>query len=207
MRNSLTIHNAVASIGQGGSGSTSLKYVKYTETTFNFRCKTQYGDKVALVGNINLLGHWDTSKAVMLNTTNDTYPVWTIKIDLPRDKIIEYKFLIVKDLDKGAKPTAKRQILWESLPPSINRIVNTHGKKEIILYEEMDNIESFEEYVEVQCFKRFKSTSEMKDELEEMLAQGIAAKTRTEKRKLLIEEDFVDKGYRESDEEVTNIKY
>jgi hypothetical protein len=83
------------------SGSTPLKYIKNTEVTFNFTCRTQFGDRVALVGNIGLLGHWDTQKAIFLYTTPDTYPVWTIKIDLPRDKTIEYKYLIIKEIIMG----------------------------------------------------------------------------------------------------------
>lgn len=67
-----------------------------------------------MVGNINLLGHWDTNKAVILNTTNETYPVWSIKIDLPRDKVIEYKYLILKDYEKNAK--GRKQVVWENLP-------------------------------------------------------------------------------------------
>ena len=35
-----------------GSGSTSAKYIKNTEVIFNFTCRTQFGEKVALVGNI-----------------------------------------------------------------------------------------------------------------------------------------------------------
>jgi hypothetical protein len=49
------------------------------------------------LGSIPLIGAWDITKAVFLNTTPATYPVWTVKIDLPRDKIIEYKYLILKD--------------------------------------------------------------------------------------------------------------
>jgi hypothetical protein len=74
--------------------------------------------------------------------------VWSIKIDLPRDKIIEYKYLVITDIpsvNKASKPTIK----WESLPPNINRIINTHGKKEIVVYESLTSLESIEEYVEV----------------------------------------------------------
>lgn len=71
--------------------------IKNTEVTFNFTCKkTKPGDTVALVGSIPMLGHWDPLKAVALSTSKETYPVWTIKIDLPRDKVIEYKYLILK---------------------------------------------------------------------------------------------------------------
>lgn len=66
-----------------------------------------------MLGNIPLLGHWDTSKAVFLNTTQSTYPEWSIKIDLPRDKIIEYKYLIIKDPNAAAKRGQKPVIVWE----------------------------------------------------------------------------------------------
>jgi hypothetical protein len=64
--------------------------------TFNFTCAdTVPGDQVAMVGNMPLLGHWDPMKAVPLTTNPQNYPIWSIKIDLPRDKIIEYKYLVI----------------------------------------------------------------------------------------------------------------
>lgn len=78
-----------------GSGSTAMKLMKSTEVTFNFTCNTKFGERVALLGSLPLLGHWDTNRAVYLNTNPQTYPTWTIKIDLPRDKIIEYKYLVL----------------------------------------------------------------------------------------------------------------
>lgn len=147
--------SSLAGIG-GGSGSTASKYIKNTDVTFNFSCKTQFGEQVALVGSIALLGHWDAQRAIYLTTTAESYPNWSIKIDLPRDKIIEYKYLIVKDIDKAGKgPLKKSAVIWENLPTNINRLVNTHGKKEITIYEQMGSVESIEEYVEVQGLKRF----------------------------------------------------
>ena len=84
-----------------GSGSTALKLVKNTEVTFNFTCNTKFGERVGLIGSMPLLGHWDTSRPVLLNTNPKTYPIWSIKIDLPRDKIIEYKYVIVHGEPKG----------------------------------------------------------------------------------------------------------
>ena len=49
-----------------------------------------------MVGSMPLLGHWDPMRAVPLTTSPQTYPIWSIKIDLPRDKVIEYKYLIIK---------------------------------------------------------------------------------------------------------------
>jgi hypothetical protein len=47
---------------------TPLKLIKNTEVTLNFTCNTKFGEKVALIGSMKLLGHWDTSRAVPLNT-------------------------------------------------------------------------------------------------------------------------------------------
>lgn len=51
-----------------GSGSTAHKLIKNTEVTFNLTCNTKFGERVALIGNLPLLGHWDTSRAVYLDT-------------------------------------------------------------------------------------------------------------------------------------------
>ena len=71
-----------------------IRIIKNTEVTFNFNCKTQFGERIALLGNISLLGHWDTARCIFLTTTPTSYPVWSIKLDLPRDKVVEYKYLV-----------------------------------------------------------------------------------------------------------------
>lgn len=40
MRNSLTKSIPMVALGAPCSGTTGLKYIKYTEVTFNFNCKT-----------------------------------------------------------------------------------------------------------------------------------------------------------------------
>lgn len=80
-----------------GSGSTAIKLIKYTEVSFNYTCNTKFGEKIALIGNLPMLGHWDITKAIYLSTNPSSFPVWTVKLDLPRDKIIEYKYLIIQD--------------------------------------------------------------------------------------------------------------
>ncbi len=106
-----------------------------------------------MVGSMALLGHWDPMRAVPLTTNPQTYPIWSIKIDLPRDKVIEYKYLIIKAANPK-KPGAlqglpgRGLIEWEPLPPGINRLVSTSGKKEITIYEALGSQETVEEYVE-----------------------------------------------------------
>jgi hypothetical protein len=89
----------LAEVGIGGLSPHGFRtrMIKNTEVTFNFTCaNTVLGDQVAMVGSMALLGHWDPMRAVPLTTNPQMYPIWSIKIDLPRDKIIEYKFLIIK---------------------------------------------------------------------------------------------------------------
>ncbi len=138
--------------------SSIFRQLKNTEVTFNFTCSTEFGERVGLIGSMPLLGHWDPSKAIYLNTTQSAYPNWSIKVDLPRDKIVEYKYVVIADtVNKNTKPKVK----WENLPTGINRIVNTYGKKEAILYESMTSLESIEEYVEVTQGKQFMSSSDI----------------------------------------------
>lgn len=141
----------------------SQRQYKYSEVTFNFKSDTKFGQKVAIVGNLMLIGNWDPEKAVYMNTTDQSYPNWTIKIDFPRDKIIEYKYVLVTEITgkfqqtpnfKVKSPTRRSIYTWENLPGDVNRIVDTTGKKEVQLFDEMNKQESFEEYLEAPIIKR-----------------------------------------------------
>ena len=88
----------------------ALHIIKNTEVTFNFTCMTSFGDRVAMIGNISILGHWDVSKAVYLCTSPYTYPMWTIKLDLPRDRVIEYKYILIKGSEQSeGQPSASQK--------------------------------------------------------------------------------------------------
>lgn len=78
---------------------------------------------------------------------------------LPRDLIIEYKYVIVqfgkmatmKNSATGMYSTSKsyiHSVVWENFGNNTNRRLNTFDKKEIILHEEMSNKKVIEEYVE-----------------------------------------------------------
>lgn len=155
------------------------RIIKNTEVTFNFTCAdTVPGDQVAMVGNMPLLGHWDPMKAVPLTTNPQNYPIWSIKIDLPRDKIIEYKYLVIKS--SNAKKQGGSQIglpgrgfiEWESLPQGINRLVSTQGKKEITIYEALGSQEIVEEYVEAAAGGERKLFMSSNDLFEKAARQG-----------------------------------
>ena len=80
---------------------------------------------LALVGEGDYLGNWDTKRALKLNDHN--FPVWEINIPLSEIKVpFEYKFLI---LDKEGN-----NVGWEAMN---NRVygIRTNGKKEEVVID------------------------------------------------------------------------
>ena len=68
-----------------------------TEVTFNVKCgQTKIGDRVAILGNIDELGGWKVEQAILLETSAEIFPRWSIKLQLPKNKIMEYKYLIIR---------------------------------------------------------------------------------------------------------------
>ena len=66
------------------------------EVDFNVRCDfTQPGDRLAIVGNIEALSEWDTRNPLFLETSPQSFPDWHVTLILPRDLIIEYKYVII----------------------------------------------------------------------------------------------------------------
>ncbi|WMJ81512.1 alpha-amylase family glycosyl hydrolase [Clostridium sp. MB40-C1] len=67
---------------------------------------TQFGENVYLVGDVNELGSWDTSKALgaMYNQVEYKYPTWYFDVSVPAGKTINFKFI----KKNGSKVT------WES---------------------------------------------------------------------------------------------
>eukprot|EP01071_Lankesteria_metandrocarpae_P008172 Lankesteria_metandrocarpae@DN4891_c0_g1_i1.p1 len=66
--------------------------------TVAFACKcpdTQPGDGVAVVGNHHALGAWDCHKAVRLQTSSQSFPIWNCD-GLLSVSTIEFKFVITK---------------------------------------------------------------------------------------------------------------
>lgn len=125
-----------------------------TEVNFCVKCDaTRFGECVALVGNIMELGEWNTEKALILDTKPDTYPTWHIKLTLPKNAIIEYKYLIITYRtvkgQSGQPESIPFSLTWENLGSSYsNRRLNTFDKKLIHLNDEMNSKVVVEEYVE-----------------------------------------------------------
>jgi len=131
--------------------------IQTTEVTFHIKCDmTRVGDRVALVGSTKELGEWDTEKALFLDTSPESYPMWSIKMILPKNSIIEYKYLVIKfatlpsTIQGGQAQTIPISITWENLGSSstANRRLNTHDKKEMSMTDEMNSKVVIEEYIE-----------------------------------------------------------
>lgn len=77
---------------------------------FQINAQTKIGESIAIVGSTEELGMWDIKKCVYLNTTADSYPQWSVSININDQLLwqtsespkIEYKYLYF-GLDAKAK--------------------------------------------------------------------------------------------------------
>eukprot|EP00746_Dinoflagellata_sp_MGD_P012943 gnl/MRDRNA2_/MRDRNA2_127782_c0_seq1.p1 gnl/MRDRNA2_/MRDRNA2_127782_c0~~gnl/MRDRNA2_/MRDRNA2_127782_c0_seq1.p1 ORF type:complete len:336 (-),score=102.33 gnl/MRDRNA2_/MRDRNA2_127782_c0_seq1:191-1198(-) len=84
------------------------------EVIFHVQCRTSFGQQVWLVGSTETFGQWDSSKAMLLETTPDTYPQWRSKpVMLHEHDSIEYKYILVEQNGSVQWEECKnRQILY-----------------------------------------------------------------------------------------------
>ncbi|MBK3576017.1 alpha-amylase [Streptomyces sp. MBT65] len=90
--------------GGGSSGST-------VTATFNEYASTTSGTSVYVVGSIDALGGWDTSKAVALSSSG--YPVWSGAVSVPTNTSFAFKYI---------KKDSSGNVTWES---NANRAATT----------------------------------------------------------------------------------
>ncbi|MEW2301929.1 carbohydrate-binding module family 20 domain-containing protein [Streptomyces sp. NPDC006655] len=84
--------------GGSGGGSTST-----VTATFNEYASTTSGTDVYVVGSIDALGAWDTSKAVRLSSAG--YPIWSGAVNVPINTSFTYKYI---------KKDSSGNVIWES---------------------------------------------------------------------------------------------
>jgi alpha-amylase len=90
-----------------------------TEVTFKETATTVWGTNVYLVGDIAGLGSWNPANAIALSSAG--YPVWSVKLTLPKSKSFEYKYI---------KKDADGTVTWES---GSNRSYSTGTSSSYIL--------------------------------------------------------------------------
>ncbi|MEU2336034.1 carbohydrate-binding module family 20 domain-containing protein [Streptomyces sp. NPDC013172] len=84
--------------GTGSGGATST-----VTATFNEYASTTSGTDVYVVGSLDALGAWDTSKAVRLSSTG--YPIWSGAVNVPINTSFTYKYI---------KKDSSGNVTWES---------------------------------------------------------------------------------------------
>ena len=67
-----------------------------SQVSFRVKFETTYGQSVYIIGNIEELGSWDPSKALLLFTNKEKYPIWKSTTDIvcPVGMEIYYKYLV-----------------------------------------------------------------------------------------------------------------
>lgn len=102
----------VTSIDGNSDTYSSFEVLNSSQVATRFyvnNAETSYGQSVYIVGNVEELGSWDTSKAIgpFFNNTSSiaTYPTWFYDISVPSGKTIEYKYI---------KKDSAGNVTWES---------------------------------------------------------------------------------------------
>ena len=125
--------NSISKFNEDYNSTITINSLNPNIANLSFRVKyeTKYGQSLYIIGNIEELGQWDTSKAIPMYTNNDIYPTWEIKKELicPLGMEIYYKYL-VKDGNK---------IIWEDLGQNTNRHIIVQSPGNIIIFDEKSN--------------------------------------------------------------------
>nr|GMD01494.1 phosphoglucan, water dikinase, chloroplastic [Ipomoea batatas] len=108
--------------------STSTDDFKTARVKFQLQRQCSFGQHFWVVGDDPILGSWDPSNAVPL-TWSDGH-VWTVEMDFPCGKSINYKFIL-----KGAG----NAILWQPGPDRVLDVWETSNT--VTVCEDWDNIE------------------------------------------------------------------
>ncbi|KAI1189028.1 family 15 glycosyl hydrolase [Nemania serpens] len=76
---------------------------------FTVRKVTNLGQTVKIVGNVDKLGNWDTSKAIALSASSYTSsnPIWTGTVSLSPGQAIQYKYIVAN---------SDNSVVWEADP-------------------------------------------------------------------------------------------
>ena len=122
--------NSISKFNEEYNSSITMNTINPNMASLSFRVifETKYGQSLYIIGSIEELGQWDTSKAIPMYTNDDIYPTWEIKKEFicPLGLEIDYKYL-VKDGNK---------IIWEDLGQNINRHIIVQSPGHLIIFDE-----------------------------------------------------------------------
>ena len=124
--------NSLDSIENNSSLITNIN-PSIAHLTFQVRFETKYGQSVFIVGNIEELGNWEPSKAILMTTCSETYPIWktTTELVCPLGMEIYYKYLVKEG----------NNIYWEEInnSKSANRHIIVQSPGKLIINDEKSN--------------------------------------------------------------------
>ncbi|KAI5466885.1 putative glucoamylase GMY1 [Mariannaea sp. PMI_226] len=105
----VTVPSSTTTKTSSSSTSTSCAAAATVSVTFSELVKTAFGDTIKIVGSIDALGNWDTTKAIALSASDYTSsnPLWKVTIPLKAGQSFQYKFINIK---------ADGTLSWESDP-------------------------------------------------------------------------------------------
>ena len=130
---SIISFNSISKFNDDYNSSITMNTINPNSASLSFRVKfeTTYGQSVYIIGSIEELGQWDTSKAVQMFTNHDIYPTWEIKKEFvcPLGLEIDYKYFL-KDGNK---------IIWEDLGQNTNRHIIVQSPGNLIIFDEKSN--------------------------------------------------------------------
>jgi glucoamylase len=77
--------------------STACAAATSVAITFHELVATTWGQTIKIVGNIDVLGNWDTNGAIALSASQYTSsnPLWSVTIGFPAGQVIQYKYINV----------------------------------------------------------------------------------------------------------------
>jgi len=106
---------------------------KYCTVRFKYLYDNEKDEDVRVVGNLENLGNWDTSKAIKLSLNPKQMGIWKtrLKIKVPISFAFEYKYLIFKN---------NTFLRWEVIPNNRNRTVQLQEKNAFVLLDKPNDI-------------------------------------------------------------------
>ncbi|XP_021639653.2 uncharacterized protein LOC110634817 isoform X2 [Hevea brasiliensis] len=107
---------------------------KTVHVKFHLKKKCSFGEQFALVGDDPLFGVWDPASAIPLNWSDGH--VWTLELDMPIGKSIQFKFILKKITGK---------ILWQ---PGPDRVLKTWETENTIVVSEDWEDATFQKLIE-----------------------------------------------------------
>ena len=120
---------------------------------FKYRCKDINYEKVGIVGGLDILKNWDINNPVFLSYNGEEKIFMTNSIELPKNQLIEYKYVFHH----------KNEKIWEDLPQ--NRKLEIKESTPLIISDKEGDSNSIQEKISKICSQPIKHISILKNKI------------------------------------------